>query len=118
MSKISVNNDYNIFLISESAGSTESLYKDGELHCNCSQEALDAALLAYDHAADLASRNPGYRQLRSDQYKALLSPEGTFETAVGDMLDAIMKAVLLDDKTELLELAEIIQGIKSEIPEA
>jgi len=60
---------------------------------------------------------PTYRELRSDQYKIQLSPEGNFETAVGDVLDAILKSLIDKDDTELLQLAAIIQGIKTDIPE-
>lgn len=51
MSSILVSSDYNLSQIASNAGSTDTSYRDGSLHCNCDQASLDAALAAYDHNA-------------------------------------------------------------------
>ena len=56
-----------------------------------------------------------YRLARKSRYIEELSDEGTFETTVGDTLDAIIKAVY-GDTTELDELAAKINAIKADIP--
>ncbi|NQZ78363.1 MAG: hypothetical protein HRT61_19980 [Ekhidna sp.] len=45
-----------------------------------------------------------------------MSPEGAFETAVGDCIDAIFSAILDGDMTKISELQGIIGKIKEEIP--
>jgi len=58
--------------------------------------------------------NIDYRKKRKAAYKKL-SPEGTFETTVGDMFDAIIKAIY-GDMTELDVLAQKINDIKLKHP--
>ena len=57
MSTITIPPDYNSLLIATNAGSTDNLYRDGVLHCDCSQSALDDALAAYNHDAEIAKPN-------------------------------------------------------------
>jgi hypothetical protein len=51
MSQIAINSDADLMGIANSAGSDAIEYTDGYLICDASQEALDAALAAYDHSA-------------------------------------------------------------------
>ncbi|MFQ5580268.1 MAG: hypothetical protein ACE5FZ_06620 [Nitrospiria bacterium] len=57
-----------------------------------------------------------YRQLRAADYIAELSPEGTFQTSVGDLLDAIIKFLYGDDNSKLDALVTIINQIKAKYP--
>lgn len=51
MSSIAVPTNYNLPAIAKTAGATDFEYRAGELHANCSQDALDASLAAYDHTS-------------------------------------------------------------------
>lgn len=65
---------------------------------------------------DLAdSVQPTYREKRALAYIREISPEGTFETAIGDVLDAILKYIK-GDPTELNVLEPKIQAIKTRYP--
>lgn len=58
---------------------------------------------------------PGYRELRAAAYIKQLSPEGTFQTSVGDLIDALIKAAY-GDRSELDDLVSKITRIKQEYP--
>jgi hypothetical protein len=55
------------------------------------------------------------RDKRQERYITELSPEGNFHKTVGDMLDALVKAVY-GDTTELDALVIKINKIKTELP--
>jgi hypothetical protein len=56
-----------------------------------------------------------YRKDRAREYIEQLSPEQKFETSVGDLLDAIIKAIYGDSK-ELDEYQKVIKKIKKQYP--
>ncbi len=58
---------------------------------------------------------PTYRQKRMAAYIAELSPEGTFQTSVFDLLDAIIKAIY-GDTLELDQLKTITDSVKQKHP--
>lgn len=58
---------------------------------------------------------PDYREQRAAAYVAQLSAEGTFQTSVGDLFDAVIKAIY-GDRSDLDRLAATIQQIKAEFP--
>lgn len=115
MSKILIDPYFDVSGIAKRSGAINFYYEDGNLYCDSSQTDLDLSLSNYDHGAYLLSKQPTYRDLRSDQYKTQLSPEGRFETTVGDILDAIIKH-LHGDSTELDDLTEKINKIKFDFP--
>ena len=56
-----------------------------------------------------------YRDRRQQEYIKQLSPEGTFEKTVGDILDAVLKH-LSGDSADLQQLQQKISEIKASIP--
>jgi hypothetical protein len=57
-----------------------------------------------------------YRQLRAADYIKELSPEGNFQTTVGDLIDALIQSVTEGNDTKLLELKTKIDAIKARHP--
>lgn len=79
--------------------------------------ASDEFIIALEAAIYAAAGVPlvNYRKLRAAAYILELSPEGTFNTSVGDLIDAIIKAIY-GDRSELDELLLKIQAIKAQYP--
>ena len=57
-----------------------------------------------------------YRRLRREAYIRDISPEQDIITTIGDVLDALYKAVYHNDSAKLNELAIKIESIKASIP--
>jgi len=78
-------------------------------------EQLEAAQILADKQA-AAKEALAYRQARAKDYIKELSPEGTFETSVGDLFNAILKHIYEIDPAPLAALATKINAIKARYP--
>jgi hypothetical protein len=83
----------------------------------------EAQALSLDPPPEIAEREAreaqlAYRKQRAEAYRARLGkePDNTREETIGDVLDAVIKAMVTGDASELQAIAAKVQAIKAEIP--